>query len=122
MALSDLNRLTLSVQSILTSYFIRWEVKNFYRTAKQILRWSAYQMRDLVAIKNHVLLMMVTHAYLEIQRRDAVEQATEVDAYFTLGDLQRKHQRLAQHSTIALIFALMQQGLGLDDIYDRLAA
>jgi SRSO17 transposase len=114
--------LTLSAQSILVSYFIRWEVENFYRTAKQILGWGDYQMRDLVAIENHVLLMMVTHAYLEIQRRDAVEQAIEDDAYFTLGDLQRQHQRLAQRSTIALVFALTQQGFDLDDIYERLAA
>ena len=79
-------------------------------------------MRDLVAIENHVLLMMVTHAYLEIQRWDALEQATEGEAYFTLGDLQRQHQRLAQRATISLVFALTKQGLDLDGIYDRLAA
>jgi len=28
--------------------------------------------------------MMVTHAYLEIQRRDALEQVTEEEAHFTL--------------------------------------
>jgi SRSO17 transposase len=114
--------LSLSAQAILASYFIRWEVENFYRAAKQILGWGDYQMRDLVAIENHVLLMMVTHAYLEIQRRDALEQATEGEAYFTLGDLQRQHQRLAQRATISLVFALTQQGLDLDDIYERLAA
>lgn len=114
--------LTLSPQSILESYFIRWEVENFYRAAKQILGWSDYQMRGLSAIENHVLLMMVTHAYLEIQRREALEQAPEDNAHFTLGDLQRQHQRLAQRSTIALVFALTQQGLSLDDIYERLAA
>lgn len=65
---------------------------------------------------------MVTHAYLEIQRRDALEETTEVDAHFTLGDLQRAHQRLAQRSTIALVFSLAQQELGLHDIYERLAA
>ena len=79
-------------------------------------------MRGLTAIENHVLLMMVTHAYLEIQRREALEQAPEDNAHFTLGDLQRQHQRLAQRSTIALVFALTQQGLSLDDIYERLAA
>ena len=66
--------------------------------------------------------MMVTHAYLELQRRDALEATDEVDAHFTLGDLQREHQRLAQRSTIALVFALTQQGLGLEDIYERLVA
>jgi len=114
--------LTLSAQVILASYFIRWEVENFYRAAKQILGWGDYQMRDLVAIENHVLLMMVTHAYLEIQRRDALEQVTEEEAHFTLGDLQRQHQRMARRSTISLVFALTKQGLDLDDIYDRLAA
>ena len=79
-------------------------------------------MRQLTAIDNHVLLMMVTYTYLEIQRRDALDQATEDDAHFTLGDLQRQHQRLAQRSTIALVFTLTQQGLGLEDIYERLAA
>ena len=114
--------LTLSARTILASYLIRWEVENFYRAAKQILGWGDYQMRQLTAIDNHVLLMMVTYTYLEIQRRDALDQATEDDAHFTLGDLQRQHQRLAQRSTIALVFTLTQQGLGLEDIYERLAA
>jgi len=113
---------SLDAQSILATYFVRWEVENFYRAAKFILGWSDYQMRKLEAIENHVLLMMVTHAYLELQRQDALENATEHDAHFTLGDLQREHQRLAQRSTIALVFSLTQQGLGLDDIYERLAA
>lgn len=60
--------------------------------------------------------------YLEIQRRDALDNATQSDAHFSLGDLQREHQRMAQHSTIALVFSLAQQGLELDDIYERLAA
>lgn len=112
----------LDAHSILAAYFVRWEVENFYRAAKFILGWSDYQMRKLVAIENHVLLMMVTHAYLEIQRQDALDEATGMDAHFTLGDLQREHQRLAQRSTIALVFSLAQQGLELEDIYDRLAA
>jgi SRSO17 transposase len=111
----------LDAQTILATYFLRWEVENFYRAAKFILGWSDYQMRKLAAIEIHVLLMMVTHAYLEIQRRDALDNATESDAHFTLGDLQREHQRMAQRSTIALVFSLTQQGLGLDDIYERLA-
>lgn len=111
----------LDARSILTAYFVRWEVENFYRAAKLMLGWSDYQMRKLAAIENHVLLMMVTHAYLEIQRRDALDNATEMDAHFTLGDLQREHQHLAQRSTIALVFSLAQQGLELDDIYERLA-
>ena len=112
----------LDSKSILATYFVRWEVENFYRAAKFILGWSDYQMRQLAAIENHVLLMMVTHAYLEMQRQDALEQSTEIDAHFTLGHLQREHQRLAQRSTIALVFSLAQQGLELDDIYARLAA
>lgn len=114
--------LDLSDKTIIAGYLVRWEVENFYRAAKQVLGWTDYQMRHLNAIENHVLLMMVTHAYLEIQRRDTLEACAEVDAHFTLGDLQREHQRLAQRSTIALVFSLTQQGLGLEDIYERLAA
>ena len=114
--------LSLATQTIIAAYLVRWEVENFYRAAKFILGWSDYQMRNLTSIENHVLLMMVTHAYLEIQRRDALEHATERDAHFTLGDLQREHQRLAQRSIIALVFSLAQQGLELDEIYERLAA
>lgn len=116
---TDLN---LSAQTIIACYLVRWEVENFYRAAKQILGWTDYQMRALKAIENHVVLMMVTHAYLEIQRQDALDASTEVDAYFTLGDLQREHQRLAQRSTIALVFSLTQQGFDLEDIYKHLAA
>lgn len=114
--------LDLSAQTIISCYLVRWEVENFYRTAKQSLGWGDYQMRNLNAIENHVLLMMVTHAYLEIQRRDALQGTAEVDVHFTLGDLQREHQRLAQRSTIALVFSLTQQGFGLEDIYAHLAA
>jgi SRSO17 transposase len=113
--------LDLSAKRIISAYLVRWEVENFYRAAKQILGWTDYQMRDLSAIENHVLMMMVTHAYLEIQRRDACEGCTEVDPQFTLGDLQREHQRLAQRSTIALVFSLTQQGIGLEDIYEQFA-
>lgn len=112
----------LDTRTILAAYFVRWEVENFYRAAKFILGWSDYQMRNLTAIENHVLLMMVTHAYLEIQRQDALDDATEADAHLTLGDLQREHQRLAHRSTIALVFSLAQQGLDLNEIYQRLAA
>lgn len=114
--------LDLSAKTIISCYLVRWEVENFYRAAKQILGWGDYQMLALNAIENHVLLMMITHSYLEIQRRDALEASAEVDAHFTLGDLQREHQRLAQRSTIALVFTLAQRGLGLEDIYERLAA
>jgi SRSO17 transposase len=114
--------LELSAKTIIAYYLVRWEVENFYRAAKQILGWGDYQMRALNAIENHVLLMMVTHAYLEIQRWDALDASTEVDAHFTLGDLQRAHQRTAQRATIALVFSLTQQGLDLEDIFDRLAA
>jgi len=114
--------LELSAKTIIAYYLVRWEVENFYRAAKQILGWGDYQMRALNAIENHVLLMMVTHAYLEIQRWDALDASPEVDAHFTLGDLQRAHQRTAQRATISLVFSLAQQGLGLEEIYDRLAA
>jgi len=35
----------LDAQTILATYFVRWEVENFYRAAKFILGWSDYQMR-----------------------------------------------------------------------------
>jgi len=44
-----------------TYYWVRWEVENFYRTAKQCLGWGDYQVRDLQAMQTHVLLMMVTY-------------------------------------------------------------
>lgn len=56
----------LNAQTSLNAYFVRWEVENFYRSAKFILGWSDYPMRQLGAIENHVLLMIITHAYLEI--------------------------------------------------------
>jgi len=64
--------------------------------------------------------MCYTPAYLEIQRRDTLE-VSPMDAHFTLGDLQREHQQMAQRSTIALVFSLCRQGFALPDIYERLA-
>lgn len=114
--------LTLSPHTILSYYLIRWEVENFYRAAKQLLGWGDYQMRRLVAIERHVLLMMVTHAYLELQRQDLSEQGADGNLHATLGDLQRQQQAAARRATIALVFTLTQRGHDLETIYERLAA
>jgi SRSO17 transposase len=114
--------LTLSPQTILSYYLIRWEVENFYRAVKQLLGWGDYQMRRLVAIERHVLLMMVAHAYLELQRQDVSEQVTDEDLHFTLGDLQRRQQVAARRATIALVFTLAQRDYDLETIYETLAA
>jgi hypothetical protein len=88
--------LTLSPHTILSYYLVRWEVENFYRAAKQLLGWGDYQMHRLVAIERHVLLMMVTHAYLELQRQDLSEQVADGNLHVTLGDLQRLQQAAVQ--------------------------
>lgn len=114
---------TLSPRLILSYYLIRWEVENFYRAAKQLLGWGDYQMRKLVAIERHVLLLMVTHTYLECQRLDAREQLTDgCSSHFTLGDLQRQQQAAARRATIALVFTLTQRGHSLETIFERVAA
>lgn len=114
--------LTLSAQTILSYYLIRWEVENFYRAAKQLLGWGDYQMRRLVAIERHVLLMMVTHAYLELQRQAMTEQFSDENLHFTLGDLQRQQMVTARRATIALVFTLAQRDYDLETIYETLAA
>jgi hypothetical protein len=62
---------SLAAQTVISYYLARWEVENFYRVAKQSLGWGDYQMRDLFAVERHVQLMMVAHAYLEVQRQEA---------------------------------------------------
>ncbi len=114
--------LTLSAQTILSYYLIRWEVENFYRAAKQLLGWGDYQMRQLVAIERHVLLMMITHAYLELQRQTMTEQCSDENLQFTLGDLQRQQMVTARRATIALVFTLAQRDCDLETIYETLAA
>ena len=114
--------LSLAPQTLISYYLARWEVENFYRVAKQSLGWGDYQMRDLLAIERHVLLMMVAHAYLEIQRQEASASASDPDAHITLGDIQRHHQRLSRRVEIAQVFDLTQRGFQLDTIYQRLAA
>jgi SRSO17 transposase len=114
--------LTLSAQTILSYYLIRWEVENFYRAAKQLLGWGDYQMRRLVAIERHVLLMMVTHAYLELQRQTMTKQFSDENLHFTLGDLQRQQMVTARRATIALVFTLAQRDYDLETIYETLAA
>lgn len=114
--------LSLSPQTILSHYLVRWEVENFYRVAKQSLGWGDYQMRDLFAIERHVQLMMVAHAYLELQRQEALASADDPEAHITLGDIQcqlRSHSRRAE---IAQVFDLAQHGFTLETIYQRLAA
>lgn len=114
--------LSLSPQTIISYYLARWEVENFYRVAKQSLGWGDYQMRDLLAIERHVLLMMVAHAYLEIRRQEALASASDPDVHITLGDIQRQHQRLSRRAEIAHVFELAQRGFVLENIYQRLAA
>jgi SRSO17 transposase len=113
---------SLTPQTIISHYLGRWEVENFYRVAKQSLGWGDYQMRDLFAIERHVQLMMVTHAYLEIARQDALAASSDPDAHVTLGDIQRQHQTLSRRAEIAQVFDLAQLGFELDTIYQRLAA
>ena len=114
--------LTLSAQTILSYYLVRWEVENFYRVAKQSLGWGDYQMRDLLAIERHVQLMMVAHAYLELERQDALAAAADPEVHITIGDIQRQHQTLSRRAEIARVFDLSQRGFKLDTIYQRLAA
>jgi len=113
--------LSLPAQTLLSYYLVRWEVENFYRTAKQCLGWGDYQVRDLQAMETHVLLMMVTYTYLELQRQ-VMLASVDPNAHFTLGDVQRQHQQLAHRATIAQVFHFAQAGLALEAIYDKLAA
>lgn len=114
--------LTLSAQTILSYYLVRWEVENFYRVAKQSLGWGDYQMRDLFAIERHVQLMMVAHAYLELQRQEALASADDPEVPVTLGDIQRQLRSYSRRTEIAQIFDLAHRGFTLDTIYQRLAA
>ena len=112
----------LSAHTIISYYLARWEVENFYRVAKQSLGWGDYQMRDLFAVERHVQLMMVAHAYLEIQRQEAIASAPEPEVHVTLGEIQRQHQALSRRAEIAHIFDLVQCGFSLETVYQRLAA
>ena len=114
--------LELSARTFLRFYLTRWEVENFYRAAKQNFGWGDYQMRNLLAIERHVLLVMVAHAFVELQRFDAVRNSTDPKARFTLGSLQRSLQRAARRTTIQRVFELSNAGFDLDTIYHRLAA
>jgi len=114
--------LSLTPQTILSYYLVRWEVENFYRVAKQSLGWADYQMRDLFAIERHVQLMMVAHAYLELQRQEALTSAIDPDAHFTLGDMQRQLQAASRRAEIAHVFDLARRGFTLETIYQQLAA
>ena len=113
---------SLTPQTIISYYLGRWEVENFYRVAKQSLGWGDYQMRDLFAVERHVQLMMVAHAYLEIERQEALAVASEPDFHITLGDIQRQHQALSRRAEIAQVFDLTLSGHELETIYQHLAA
>jgi SRSO17 transposase len=114
--------LSLSLQTLLRFYLTRWEVENFYRAAKQNFGWADYQMRNLVAIERHVLLVMIAHTFVEIQRHDACEHSSDPKTRFTLGDFQRSLRRNVQRVFIRRVFDLANAGFDLDTIYHRLAA
>ena len=114
--------LSLSPQTVLSHYLVRWEVESFYRVAKQSLGWGDYQMRDLFAVERHVQLMMVAHAYLELQRQEALASANDPETHITLGDIQRQLQSHSRRAEIAQVFDLAQHGFTLETIYQRLAA
>ena len=113
---------SLPSQTIISYYRSRWEVENFYRVAKQSLGWGDYQMRDLFAIERHVQLMMVAHAYLELERQRTLATSSDPDQHVTLGDIQRQHQSLSRRAEIAQVYDLAQRGFELDSIYQCLAA
>jgi hypothetical protein len=66
--------------------------------------------------------MMVSHAYLELQRQDTLAMAFVPNEHIMLGDIQRKHQALSCRMEIALIYDLAQRSLSLASVYQRLAA
>jgi hypothetical protein len=66
--------------------------------------------------------MMVAHAYLELQRQEALASAVDAAAHVTLGDIQRQLQSLSRRTEIAQVFDLAQRGFPLETIYQRLAA
>ncbi len=113
---------SLTSQTIISYYLNRWQVENFYRVAKQSLGWGDYQMRDLFAIERHVQLMMIAHAYLEIQRQETLAASPDPDTHVTLGDIQRQLQALSRRTEIAQVFDLAHRGFELETIYQRLAA
>jgi len=114
--------LDLSPQTLLRFYLTRWEVENFYRAIKQNFGWGDYQMRNLLAIERHVLLVMVAYAFLELQRHDAAHHSTRPNAHFTLGSLQRSLQRTVYRLTLQRVFDLALAGFDIDTIYQKLAA
>jgi SRSO17 transposase len=114
--------LDLSPQTLLRFYLTRWEVENFYRVIKQNFGWGDYQMRSLMAIERHVLLVMVAHAFLELLRHDAAHSSTDPKDRVTLGSLQRALQKTVYRVTLQRVFELTQAGFDLDTIYHRLAA
>jgi SRSO17 transposase len=113
--------LDLSPHTLLRFYLTRWEVENFYRAIKQNFGWGDYQMRSLTAIERHVLLVMVAHAFIELQRHEAAQRSTNPKMRFTLGSLQRSLQRTVQRATIQHVFELTNAGFDLETIYHRLA-
>lgn len=114
--------LDLSPSTLLRFYLTRWEVENFYRVLKQTFGWGDYQMRKLIAIDRHVLLVMVAHAFLELQRKEAAQRSSDPKAHFTLGGLQRSLQKAVHRATIQRVHELTSLGFDLDTIYQRLAA
>jgi SRSO17 transposase len=114
--------LDLPPQTLLRFYLTRWEVEIFYRAIKQNVGWGDYQMRNLMAIERHILLVMVAHAFLELQRHDAASCSTDPKTRFTLGSLQRSLQKTVHRATIQRVFELTQAGFDLNTIYQRLAA
>ena len=79
-------------------------------------------MQDLFPVERHVQLMMVAHAYLELQRQEVQAAASEPEVRVTLGDIQRQHQALSRRAEIAHVFELAQHGFSLETVYQRLAA
>jgi SRSO17 transposase len=112
--------LSLDVQSILRFYLLRWEVENFYRMAKHSLGWRDYQVRNLRAMQRHVLLIMVAHSFLFLQRQAAFR--SDPSTSLTLGDIQRQLHTHARRSTLSLALDLAHQGHSRSEVFQILAA
>jgi hypothetical protein len=75
----------------------------------------------MLTIERHVQLMMVAHAYLELQRQNWMAHAQPED-HITFGDIQREHQALSRRVEIAQVYDLAHRGFSLDFVYQQLAA
>ena len=97
----------------------RWDVETFFGDAKDVLGLDHYQLMTTTALVRFWTLALAAYTLLE---EEQARLSQERQAHVTIGEARRVLQHLHYRHLLGWIERELHAGVGVDALYDRLAA